>query len=132
VLYRYETGNTLTYEQVIDYLSQDFEDDGEIRIYYNGRHPEIYDYTVWRSNPMSVTKFEYHQRLQEIWSEYVQEIPNSPIWLLPVAVIDEIVIKAFDPDYELDLTNIINRYIADGRAVVSEDGRTIEFIVPES
>jgi len=31
----------------------------------------------------------------------------------------------------MDLTSIKNRYIADGRAVVSEDGRLIEFIVPE-
>jgi len=44
---------------------------------------------------------------------------------------DALIRKVFDPDYELDLTSIQNRYIAEGKAVVSEDGLSIEFIVPE-
>jgi hypothetical protein len=41
--------------------------------------------------------------------------------------------KAEDPDHVLDLTSIQNRFIAEGRAIVSEDeiGEFIEFIVPE-
>ena len=50
---------------------------------------------------------------------------------LPLEMIYELIKKYTDPDYEMDLTSIQNRYITDGRAVASEDGTRIEFIHPE-
>ena len=45
--YYKKTGKELALAQIHDYLSQEFEDNGEIRIYTNGRHPEIADYVEW-------------------------------------------------------------------------------------
>ena len=134
-LYRIRTGNNITYEQVIDYLSQEFEDDGSVRIFTNGRHPEIAAYVIW-ARIYAPLQTRYGAQLVEIYRTY--SIENAPfplvtnLILLPVDMTDELIRKAADPDYEMDLTSIQNRYIAEGRAVVSEDGETIEFIVPES
>jgi len=133
-LFRREAGSTLTYEQVIDYLSQEFEDDGEIRTFDNGRHPMVDEYIFWQGNN-SMLLMRFGRMLIEIYNTYSEEnegFPRSPdIGLLPIAMVDALIRKEADPDYELDLTSIQNGYIEAGRAVVSEDGRTIEFIVTE-
>ena len=135
-LYRQVTGRSLTYNHVIDYLSQEFEDDGEIRIWINGRHPEISAYVEWqRSDRNHSETYLYSDRLTEIYNDYVRRnhIPRTfNIFSLPLEMIYELISAESDPDYELDLTSIQNRYIVDGRAVVSEDGRSIEFIVPDA
>ena len=46
--YERETGNTLAYETLIDYFSQEFEPDGSLRLYNNGNHPEIQALVEWR------------------------------------------------------------------------------------
>jgi acylphosphatase len=118
---------------LIDYLSQEFEDDGEIRIYINGRHPEIADFLGWlKVHPQS--RGRYGISLRKIYSEYVvgNGIPESLVHLLPIEMVDELIRKEADPDYQMDLASIQNRYIAEGKAVVSEDGKEIEFIVPDS
>ena len=131
--YRRETGGNLTYEQVIDYLSQEFEDDGEIRIYTNGRHPEIATYVEWINKYMS----KWHDcvaRMRHIYLAYAEENEPFPVTsslYLPLEMSNEIAKKDADPDYEMDLASIQNRYIEEGRAIVSDDGKTIEFIVPE-
>jgi len=135
--YERETGNILTYEQVLDYLSQEFEDDGEVRIFTNGRHPEIAEfidwaYDFWNSEDMHA----FISSVTDIFDAYFDEREGTPrfasIFLISVEMLDELLKKESDPDYELDLTSIQNRYIVDGRAVVSEDGRSIEFIVPDA
>ena len=135
-LYRRETGSSLTYEQVIAYLSQEFEDDGEIRIFTNGRHPEISDYVKWIDNRENWSIYsDFRATLGNEYSRYAYEnrpFPRVVLFMLPLEMVDELIKKAFDPEYEMDLTSIQNRYIAEGRAVVSEDGRSIVFIVPES
>jgi hypothetical protein len=45
--YNKETGSNFKYEQIVDYLSQEYEDDGEVRIYTNGHHPDIAAYVEW-------------------------------------------------------------------------------------
>jgi len=134
-IFRIKTGNSITYEQVIDYLSQEFEDDGSVRIFTNGRHPEIESYVRW-ARRSSTVRSEYLIQLREIYIAYAREnapFPNPvSLALLPIDMTDELIRKAADPDYEMDLTSIQNRYIAEGRAVVSEDGKSIEFLVPES
>ena len=143
-LFRKETGSSLTYEQVLDYLSQEFEDDGEIRIFTNGRHPEIAAYVEWYGIWPLGERFEgwenwkarldYNNRLSLLHSNYFIEnegFYNTALYNLPISIIDELIKKEADPDYVLDLTSIQNRYIAEGRAIVSEDGISIEYIVPE-
>ena len=134
--YRRTTGNNLTYDMVIDYLSREFEDDGEVRIHINGRHPEIVEYLEWVSwNPRSGS--EFIDRLRELFDEYADE-NNLPVGdfrhfeHLPTEMIDALMRKEADPDYVLDLTSIQERYIAEGKAVLSEDGETIEYIIPGS
>jgi len=132
--YRRTTGNNLTYDMVIDYLSREFEDDGEVRIHINGRHPEIVDYlewAYWRPNSSS----EFINRLRELFDEYADE-NNLPVGgyrrfhQIPTEMIDALIRKEADPNYELDLTSIQERYIAEGKAVLSKDGETIEYIIP--
>ena len=132
--YRRSTGNNLTYDMVIDYLSREFEDDGEVRIHINGRHPEIVDYLEW-AYMMPNSSSVFVNRLRELFYEYADE-NNLPVGdfrhfeHLPTEMIDALMRKEADPNYVLDLTSIQERYIAEGKAVLSEDGETIEYIVP--
>jgi len=136
VLYERKTGNILTYEQILDYLSQEFEDDGEIRIYTNGRHPEIADFIRWASNTtiLNDTVWPYFTQMVEMYREYFEENEETPrfesINLIPVEMYMELLKVVENPNHVLDLTSFINRYIAEGRAWVGEDGITLEFDVP--
>ena len=133
-VFRRETGSTLTYEQVIDYLSQEFEDDGEVRIYNNGRHPEIHEFVARQGGLFNLVD-AFSRELVAIYRAYSEANEEFPltrrIGYLPISMVDALIRKEADPDYELDLTSIQNRYIEAGRAIVLEDGRTIEFIVTE-
>ena len=156
--YRSESGGSMTYAQVIDYLSQEFEDDGKLRIYTNGRHPDIAAYIKWDDRGYSSLYAAYRQMLHEIYIAYAhanEGFPIADIYTIPSAMLDELIKKAaelyykFDEDAlmryskkqpilefeggqpidvsDMDLASIQNRYIAEGKAVVSEDGKTIEF-----
>ena len=160
--FRQMTDVDLTYDMVLDYLSQEFEDDGTIRIFTNGRHPEIAAYFKWRQDTVSVNDVHaYINMLDVIYTLYAEAnegLPIANIYLLPVAMLDELIRKATDIGIvvdldlmetfreerisfediitvdmviDMDLTSIQNRYIEEGRAIVSEDGKTIEFLVPE-
>ncbi len=132
--YRKETGRSLTYDKVLDYLSQEFEDNGEVRIYTNGRHPEIFDYLDDWADRYLNTQIEYRSKLKDIYLAYANDnapFPTNKVLFLPVEIIDELIKKEADPNYEMDLKSIQDKYIADGRAVVSEDGKSIEYIAPE-
>ena len=134
-LIRFEryTGNVLTKEQVFDYFSQEFEDDGEIRIFTNGRHPEIAEFIEWteRNDP------EIHAhtvRITNIYFDYVEaqskDFPRffgTGIFFMPTEMLDEILEKDINPDHVLDLTSIQNRYMEAGLIWLGEDGITLEF-----
>ncbi len=47
VCYQLETGNVVTLEDVKEYLSQEYEEDGTFRLYNNGRHEEIKHFIEW-------------------------------------------------------------------------------------
>jgi hypothetical protein len=135
-LYERETGNILAYEQILDFLSQEFEDDGEMRIYNNGRHPEIQDFVEWSRFGYAINmKHELQMKLWSLYDAYFAEHETTPrfsdIFIITIEMYNELMKKDDNPDYELDLTSIINRYIEEGRAWVSEDGITLEFTVPE-
>ncbi|MCL2146799.1 MAG: hypothetical protein FWH52_03230 [Synergistaceae bacterium] len=137
VLYTKETGNILAFDQVLDYLSQEFEDDGEIRIYTNGRHPEIAAYVEWAYQSANRRlRTNYGIKLSSIYINYKYSVkgsqlfPTCSFWLLPIEMVDELIKKEADPDYELDLMSIQNRYIEEGKARILDD-ETIEYIIPE-
>jgi len=138
-LFRKETGVDLTYEMVIDYLSQEFEDDGEIRIYTNGRHTEVASYLEWANDIRNDRiQRDWDIRIANLYWGYAwdnQPLPITDPRLLPIEMIDELIKKAIDPDYEMDLTGIQERYIAEGRAELVSPTQgipEIRFIVPES
>jgi len=137
--FRKETGIELTYEMVIDYLSQEFEDDGEIRIFTNGRHPEIASYIEWANDARNdQIRRDWGDRIANLYWGYTwdnQPLPRTDPSFLPIEMIDELINKAIDPDYEMDLTSIQERYLAEGRAEVVSPTQgipEIRFIVPES
>ena len=128
--FRKETGSSLMYDQVAEYLSREFEDDGEVRIYTNGRHPEIVAYMEW-SQMHTGTKTDYRSLLKDIYLSYANEHDGfavGELYSLPIEMIDELIMKEADNAYEMDLISIQERYIAEGRAKISEDGKEIEFI----
>ena len=47
LMYEISTGNTLTYETVLEYFSLEHEPDGSLRLHNNGKHPEIHEFVEW-------------------------------------------------------------------------------------
>ena len=106
--YHKYTGKTLTYQQVLDYLSSKYESDGTIRIYNNGRHPEIADYVEWAWNHQE-TLNEYQTKLQQLYYGYSHENPDFKTIGLThwsIATTDELIKKEADPNYQLNLLAI--------------------------
>jgi len=120
-LYYRETGIILTYETVADYFSQEFEPDGSLRLYNNGKHPEIQAYVEWiregRSQDQLIIWGEFGQRgvywrrIWGIYTEYVLAhsdagfIEQRFVELSP-QMLDALARAELDPDYVLDLTSI--------------------------
>ena len=107
------TGIVMTHEQIVDYLSEEFESDGEVRIYDNGRHPEIAAFVEWSWENQELLQ-EYEDRLSSIYTEYRREywrqgFEGCPMYEWTTEVMDEIIKKEADPDYELDLLGIQQR-----------------------
>jgi len=46
-MYYHRVGVVLEYEKVVDYFSQEFESDGSLRLYNNGKHSEIEAFVTW-------------------------------------------------------------------------------------
>ena len=103
--YEKSTGIHLGYEQILDYLSQEFEDDGDIRIYNNGRHPEVEAYVVWLGENKDMAE-QYIERILDISSQYCYSFIGKG--LTPKAafrnryIMDEYIKKEADPDYVMD------------------------------
>ena len=104
--YQKTTGKTLTYDEVKKYLSQEFEDDDEIRIYTNGRHSEIADYIEWyHENKDGCTL--YGENLMNIIYEYRIQCGEEAYGYVSImfpnrAVMDEVIKKEADPAYVMD------------------------------
>ena len=99
------------YEIVIDYFSEEFEPDGSLRLYNNGKHPEIQALVEWRWERGSWTDFAlYMQRIGDILSEYRtanEDVEIPRINELSPQMLDALVRAEADPDYVLDLTSIL-------------------------
>jgi hypothetical protein len=111
-LYKKETGLTLTYEELKDYLSQEYEPDGTLRLYNNGRHPEIESYVEWMWEHREEAE-DYAKQLEIIyfryWREHRDEVSADDVrvfYSLSPQMYDELAKKEADPDYEMDLVSL--------------------------
>ena len=140
-LYKRDTGNMLTYEHILDFLSQEFEDDGERRVsvmFRTDRHAEIRDFVLWATDIQTEARAAspYYRKMREMFNAYFDEREELPrfesIHAISLEMLNELFRKLDDPNHELNLTRYIIRYIEEGRAWVLDDGVTLEFSVPES
>ena len=46
-MYEIRTGGALSFYTLVDYFSQEFEPDGSLRLYNNGKHPAIQAFVEW-------------------------------------------------------------------------------------
>ena len=104
--YRKLTGSQLTYDEIVAYLSQEFEDDGEVRIYTNGRHPEIKEYIEWTLEHEQERR-EYIGTISLIYSNYrasygITFLVDANVKYRNRAILDELIKKEADPDYVMD------------------------------
>lgn len=129
------TGIVITYDVVTDYLSEEYESDGTLRLYNNGRHPEIEAYVDWMwqrremqiENPLSAEEINriapgyapgalielkafmwlLEQDYYAYFSEHQAEgFVGNPFNTLSPQMYDELVRKEADPDYEMDLLSL--------------------------
>jgi len=110
--YENETGIYLAYETVIEYFSQEFEPDGSLRLYNNGKHPEIEAFVTWMwESRRREDADEFRSRLRRIYSDYyVASIEGSfaqqRFHELSPQMLDALARTDADPDYVLDLTSL--------------------------
>ena len=121
-LYERETGNVLTYDTVIDYFSEEFEPDGSLRLYNNGKHPEIqafvewvYDERLWRDRSHWREWNNYSHRIWSIYRDYLDAYPQEFehvdstrrfLRFLSPQMLDALARAEADPNYVLDLTSL--------------------------
>jgi len=110
LVYYHRTGTTLTYEAVADYFSQEFEPDGSLRLYNNGKHPEIYAFVEWMWNLTGQIEYNW-LRIRRLYIDYSdthrdEGFVEHSIHELSPQMLDALARANFDPDYVLDLTSI--------------------------
>ena len=133
-IYRMDTGSNLTYEQVLDYLSKEYEDDGELRIYINGRHPEIAGYIQWWLDNEEIIREVYLREVGGIQFQYASdndEYIYQVDYNLPTEMLDEILKKYSNPEYKMNLLKIQKRWLKEGKARIVDDGsgrRKVEYL----
>ena len=106
--YENRTGIYLPYELVVDYFSQEFEEDGSLRLYNNGNHPEIEAFVDWFWDNLAEF-IEFDRRIQDIFSEYRNEtnlFVRVIVLDLSPQMIDALARAEADPNYVLDLTSL--------------------------
>ena len=124
-LYEADTGVSLPYGVVADFMSEEFEPDGSLRLYDNGLHPEMEAFVDWawdqrlqqlESGRASFSLWfiryeEYEFRLHQIYRMYFHEHRDEGFendWFLGLSpqMIDELARKDADPGYEMDLLGL--------------------------
>jgi len=111
--YENETDIYLAYETVIEYYSQEFEPDGSLRLYNNGKHPEIEAFVTWMWEGRRREEVqEFISRLENIYHSYAFERRNDAefesliFYQLSPQMLDALARADADPDYVLDLTSL--------------------------
>ena len=98
---------------MVEYFSQEYEEDGSLRLYNSGLHPEIEAYMAWRSNFPELAG-EYRDKLDAIYTQYFflhrdEGFEIVPFHHLSREMLDELIKKEADPEYEMDLMSIQQR-----------------------
>jgi len=112
-LYENGTGNTLSWETLMDYFSEEFEPDGSLRLYNNGNHPEIQAFVEWmweHGRRRERTDFRLNlvilYRAYNVDNEGFEGLPDITLSMLSPQMLDALVRAYFDPEYVLDLTSL--------------------------
>jgi len=112
-MYYHRTGFYLSWEMLVDYLSEEFEEDGTRRLYNNGNHPEVDGFVTWMwegQRGQELLRY-WDEELRSIYDYYLLEHEGSDFeellfrYLSP-QMIDALARAEADPDYELDLTSL--------------------------
>ena len=119
-LYEKQTGEVITYEQVFEYFSQEYEGGGSLRLYNNGLHPEIEAYVDWNWSAVE-DRLDYRSKINMLFGEYFFEhrdegFESTPMYEWSIEILDELIKKEADPDYEMDLLSIQIRERAEAEA----------------
>jgi hypothetical protein len=118
--YRQQTGVELYYEDVMVYFSQEYEEDGSLRLYNSGLHTEIEAYIEWKKEHLEELN-GYVQEIEQLFSVYFFEhkdegFENFALYELSREMLDELIKKEADPTYEMDLMSIQQRERAEAEA----------------
>ena len=119
-LYGINTSGTFTYEDLVEYFSQEYEEDGSLRLYNNGLHPEMEAYIEWRESFPEEAE-EYRARINSVFAQYFfahrdEGFENISFHCLSREMLDELIKKEADPEYEMDLMSIQQRERAEAEA----------------
>jgi len=111
-LFYYLTNTLLAYETVVDYFSYVFEPDGLLRLYNNGRHPEIEAFVNWMWEERRIPEVRaFLDRTLIIYMTYVMDFEDDGFVRqdfrhLSPQMLDALARAVADPDYVLDLTSL--------------------------
>ena len=111
-MYYHRTGVLLTHETVVDYFSQEFEDDGSLRLYDNGNHPEIEAFVNWAWGERRRQEIgDYLDIIRSMYSQYFHAHRDEGFVLqnfnyVSPQMLDALARAEADPDYVLDLTSL--------------------------
>lgn len=115
-MYRLETGEVLTMEEVWNYLSSPYEENGELRIYKN--HEKIAKFiefstdamaTNYDSGPRGWVKYiETWNKFADIsealyYGEHEDYLRSLKALSYPFELITKMLTKVYNPDYEIEL-----------------------------
>ena len=120
VYYQQQTGAEFYYEDIVEYFSQEYEEDGSLRLYNNGLHPEMEEFVDW----IIIYYEDGNTYINEIdklhgiyFFEYRDEgFESSALYTWSRATLDELIKKEADPTYEMDLMSIQQRERAEAEA----------------
>ena len=105
-----ETGMNLSFEEVIDYFSEEFEPDGSLRLYNNGKHPQIEAFVNWMYGRREEAN-EFLERMRVMYTIYANNHREEGFEVrsfsdISPQMMDALARKDADPEYELDLTSL--------------------------
>ena len=132
LVYEQETGNILTLEEVEEYLSREFEEDGTRRLYTDYENENIQGYIEFMEAMWGKTRAQTEarvlnpelpgpdgvpweersyatidKRLRDIYSMLPEVVKENYWWTdLPLSIIEEMVKKVYDPEYEMQLEGL--------------------------
>ena len=132
LIYEQETGNMLTIEEIEEYLSQEFEEDGTRRLYVNYENENIQSYVefmwqMWQKTREQVATIprdelqnipweersyrDFDNRLSSAYYALPEEIREQYHWRtnMPLPIVEEMVKKVYNPEYEMQMDEYLQQ-----------------------